>query len=68
MAVKHHLIIQSYSGEANLETEIRKKIGRHVILCIVENELLPKAITLKKKYSNVFFFLQHGKYSSDSNE
>lgn len=35
VAVKHHLILQSYSGEANLETEIRKKIGRHVVLCIV---------------------------------
>lgn len=67
MAVKHHLIIQSYSGEANLETEIRKKIGRHIVLCIVETEMLAKAIALKKKYSNAFFFLQHGKFSWDPN-
>ncbi len=35
LAVKHHLMLQSYSGEANMETEIRKKIGRHVVMCIV---------------------------------
>lgn len=68
VAVKHHLILQSYSGEANLETEIRKKIGRHVVLCIVEKEMLSKAIAMKKKYANAFVFLQHGKYSEDPEE
>ena len=68
MAVKYHLIIQSYTCDGNMETEIRKNIGRHVIICVVERENVERAVSLKKKQDNLFLFLYNRKGSQEVEE
>ena len=68
IAVKHHLILQTYTDNSTLETEVRKKIGRHVVFCIVQKEYLNKAVGLKMKHDNFFIFVQHAKNGEELEE